>query len=209
MDLQQRSEPRFNDLLSAVFKRRRPHADRLAHPMFRERGLGICYYLARGTSCEPEDLFQDLRLKLLKSGAMPLPDKTPDEDAYFRWLFKVVLRMRIDYFRSNRTRLQQEVPLGDILPRAAEIPDLGLTGPELDALLGEFAEYAAKLPDKIRRVIELRQEGLTYKAIAEVLTSDGEPCSEVAVRKWFKDCLKEFFKCGEGATAGKSARKTG
>lgn len=206
MNLQKRSELNFYWLLLQVLAGRGPLADLVSHPVFLDRGQRICRYLARGTSYEPEELFQDLCLKLLSSGAMPRLDKTPNENAYFRWLLVLVLNMRRDYFRGNGKFRRQEVPLSDILPEVLYVADPGLS-PELEARLNEFAALAETLPENTQRVIKLRQEGLTYEEIARILTSDGIKCSDVTVRKWFRDSLDAFFDCGKRATAGKTLRR--
>jgi len=205
MTLQKRSELNFFCLLLQVLVRRKAVAELVSHPVFLDRGQRICFYLARGTSYETEELFQDLCLKLLTTGAMPRAEQTPNEDAYFRWLFVLVLNMRNDYFRRNGKR-RQEVSLSEIMLGALAVADPG-GGPELECCFAEFAEFAENAPKEIRRIIELRRDGFTYEAIAKKLSSPGVKYTDVTVRKRFRDSLKAFFDCGEKGAASKTVRK--
>jgi RNA polymerase sigma factor (sigma-70 family) len=187
VDLQRRSAQNFALLLLKVLARRKPVADLISHPEFLKRSKGICNSLARGTSYNPEDMFQDLCVKMLNYGVMLLPRNIPDEGAFFRWLLVVARNLLNDYFRKNGKRLRREVSLGDILPEALEIADPG-RGPERDCLLEEFELFLRALPDRTRRAIALRGEGLTYDDIGDEIG-----CSNVTARKIIRDAYAEFF----------------
>ena len=97
--------------------------------------------------------------------------------------------------------------LSDILPEALSIVDPGI-GPEEDCLLSEFAEFTETLPERTQRALALRQQGLTYDKIAEILNRDGDTSTtNVTVRKWVRDGLEAFFDEGNRTAARKTIRK--
>jgi RNA polymerase sigma factor (sigma-70 family) len=207
MNAQKRSELNFYWLLLQVLAGRSPINDLISHTVFLDRAQRICNWLARGTSYDPKDMFQDLCLKLLMSGVRLCPDNIPNEKAFFNWLFVLALNMRRDDLRRNGKLRHQEVSLSDILPEALSIIDPGIS-PEGDCLLSEFAQFSETLPEKTRRALALRQQGITYDKIAEILSrDDAKSMTNVTVRKWVRDSLETFFEGRNKAVDRKPVRK--
>ena len=191
MDTQKRSDENFNTLLRRVLNGLAPAADLVSDQTFLDRSQRICNWLSRGTSYSPDDLFQDVCVKLLKSGARLCPDNIPGESAFFSWLFVLTLNLRRDYYRRNGRDRQREVSLDEFLSEALSIADPD-AGPEVECLRGEFDAFIETLPERARRAIVLRRQGLTYDKIAEVLSRDDKSVTSVTVRKWVLDALTAF-----------------
>jgi RNA polymerase sigma factor (sigma-70 family) len=206
MDAQKRSDDNFYTLLRRVLTGRAPVAGLVADPIFLNRGRRICNFLASGMSCGPEDLFQDVCVKLLKSGARLCPENIGSETAFFSWLFVLTLNLRRDDYRRNGRDRQREVSLDETLSEALSIADPDV-GPEVECLRGEFDAFVETLPERPRRAFALRRQGLTYDEIAEALSRDDKSVTSVTVRKWVLDALAAFSEGRVAPEVRKAARR--
>jgi DNA-directed RNA polymerase specialized sigma24 family protein len=170
---------------------------------FLERGQRICNWIVRGTNVEGAELFNEAYMKTAKlfdevsEDTAEADEKTDlgqirDKEDFYRWFYCLAFNV----FRDELRRTKKE---GSLLTDLSE-RNLTEADPSIDieseCLVSEFMEFITKnLPAERRRAIALRQEGYTYREVADILNSEGvgESPSHVTVRKWIKDSLDAFF----------------
>ena len=175
----------FYNLLYEVLIGRNPIGVLFEHAEFQSRLKRICHNLEHDGE-KAKDLSQETCLRLLRYGCKIRPDNVETTDQFFSWLYVVVRNIVNSEWRKDR------LPLDD---RPVEEVSLADYRVDLDAerFFGEFEEFSRTLPYERRRAIELRMEGYSYREIADILESEGCPCSHVIVRVWYRDALRDFF----------------
>jgi RNA polymerase sigma-70 factor, ECF subfamily len=103
-----------------------------------------------------DDVFQQTWVKAVRN----LPHYT-DRTRFFAWLCRIAHNLAMDYFRRNDSSLQE---LPDYLPADTQNPCEVLHGEQLDAAI---QRALSQLPPEQREVIRLRNDGVSFKEIAE------------------------------------------
>ncbi|HEX8474632.1 MAG TPA: RNA polymerase sigma factor [Pyrinomonadaceae bacterium] len=198
MSFQQWEEVRFYWRLMEVLDGRKPPDVLVEDDVYLKRGGRICRSIARGTSYDPQDMFQDVCVRILlyfsKSRQDNDPEKTisfDDVNAFFKFYVTVAGNLLTDYFRKHGKRQNQEVSLSANIADALTVAAPGLS-PYAECFFKEFAESLKRLPEHKRRAVELRQEGYSYEEIAVTLNRERIKCTKVAVRNWVMEALAYF-----------------
>jgi RNA polymerase sigma factor (sigma-70 family) len=198
------TQVKFYWLLMEVLAGRRPIEEIFEHDVFRSRGKRICQAVARVGSYEWEDVFQDVCLKVWRSGDTLCPDNIPNEAAFFSWLFVVARNCRFDKFRGKGKLRGGEESLSDISTEELRLVEMDTgSSPEEECRRQEFLE---SLPENRRRALILWYEGYSCEKIAEILTREGIPCSNVTARKWGRDALQAYCADDDHRAVRKSVR---
>ena len=130
---------------------------------YRKQLYGYLHNLLRGSSIEPDDIFEETWLKVI--------DKLPrykDDGRFSAWLFRLAHNIFIDHIRKTRNRYFQSIDQEETpdLPT----PDHHRPGEELsNRELSEAIEDAVgKLSAEQKEVFLLRQQELSFKEIADI-----------------------------------------
>lgn len=199
MSAQLTEEARFYWLLTAVLASRRPPNELVEDELFLKRGQRICYYIARGTDYDPEDMFQEASIKVWMFLSKLMQDDEPevqlsfaDVNAFFNWYTKIADRLRIDYFRKHGKRQEREVSLSENIAAALTVA-AGGASPYADYVISEFEASLKNLPWGHQEAFRLKREGFSYEDIMVKLNTAGIKCTnKVTVRNWVMQAL-EFF----------------
>ena len=111
-----------------------------------------------------DDLFQELWIRIIRK----LPDYR-ETGKFSAWMFRIAHNLALEHFRrlKSRSKLGVNTVDGELPERAGHDPDPGgvLAGKELEERLEALL---AELPGEQREVFHLRQNGISFKEIAEI-----------------------------------------
>lgn len=197
MSAQLTEEARFYWLLMAVLASRKPPNELVEDELFLKRGQRICYYIARGTDYDPEDMFQDACIKVWTFLSKLMQDDEPevqlsfaDVNAFFNWYIQIAARLRVDYFRKHNKRQAREVSLSENIAAALTVA-AGGASPYADYVVSEFEASLEKLPWGHQEAFRLKREGFSYEDIMVMLNVAGIKCTnKVTVRNWVMHALQ-------------------
>lgn len=113
---------------------------------------------------EAEDVTQEVFFKVYSK-----LDSFREDSAFYTWLYRVAVNTATDHLKKKR---QDRAVLVDDLARLpiADEADSPADGASREDLRGEVRKAMARLPEKFRTILVLRElQGLAYEDIARVL----------------------------------------
>lgn len=204
----------FEALLQEALENRDLMDELLRHSVFLNRGYRICRWHVRGTNENAQELFSRTFIKVHTAKDKLRADNTPDQRAFFAWVYQIALNIFRDQRRKDKRELNRLQSLS--LPDeefSDETREFDLADPRVDlegdVLIEQFLEFTNTLPAKHRRAIILRlknypDKGCSFEDIARQLTGEGIACTHVTVRSWVRKSLKAFFDSSR-VSSGKKA----
>ena len=114
-----------------------------------------------------DDLFQELWIRVIRK----LPDYR-ESGKFSAWLFRIARNLALEHFRKLKSRSKLGVPTGD-----GELPERPDGGPEPGGILAgkdleeRLEQLLGELTAEQREVFHLRQNGMSFKEIAELQES--------------------------------------
>ena len=128
-----------------------------------EQNKGIIYKVSRAygkNDKDREDLFQEIVIQLWNAW-----DRYNDQYKLSTWMYRVALNVAISYYRKQRRRIENELPLTE---SAADIADEH-ENPELQNNLNLLQQFISELNELDRALMILYLESKSYKEMAEIL----------------------------------------
>jgi len=156
----------------------------LAHAEFQRRLKRYSFIHARKKE-DADDLCQEASLRVFLYQHTLSPENTPNERAFFGWLFVLTRNAFLSGLRSRG------VPIDDQLIEDIQVADGG-PSPEDECYRREFVEFSKSLPDSHRLAVEYFLESYSFREIMRLLNAAGIRCSHVTVRTWVRDAQSAF-----------------
>lgn len=182
------TEPQFNQL----------YLDRKLKRMIFSRIAGISR--RSGITLEPEDLHQEIFLKVWQERERFIPSE--GEDSGYGWVLSTAKNVVFNHLQSEQARLTRDTKWtgvaefgwdeeGNLEPIAEskETPEVFLGGERTHNEKPDSTESGVeRLPKELREVLTLRLEGYTHKEVAEKLG-----ISEALARKRLERAKKKLL----------------
>jgi DNA-directed RNA polymerase specialized sigma24 family protein len=151
------------------------------------------YCQAPGWIFGPEDLYSEVRKKVLSKAHKLSRENTPNERAFIGWLKTVVRNTFLDEFRKYKLR---EGALEQIDVRVEELdvpaPDQNV---EAKYFLHLFLRFIGPYSETRRKALMLWLHSYSFREIAQEIVNDGgNAISHVTIRHWVIASLAEFRK---------------
>jgi len=182
------------------------------YPKFRTKLRGYCYsfsFKAFNGTCDPEDLYQDVCVKVWKRRSELLkPGNIMNEEEFFGWLFILTRNHYFSRLRQLKTLrkygfVRDDTPVEEIDVAA---PDDGSEG---SYFLRRFLGFIEQYTDARQLALKLWLEGYSYREIEEKLRGTSSCYSHVTVRNWVTASLDAFRKSVGVASPEKTVSVSG